>query len=118
MTTEFTQLNLRPELVQAVTERGYTIPTPIQSEMIPVMLTGRDVIGQAQTGTGKTAAFSLPILNNLEPGMFKWLHLAGGYGHLKYWPTEWQPCPVMRATRVDFEPANGRTPAGRNGAAL
>ncbi len=68
MTTEFTQLNLRPELVQAVAERGYTIPTPIQIEMIPVMLTGRDVIGQAQTGTGKTAAFSLPILNNLEAG--------------------------------------------------
>lgn len=68
MTTDFTQLNLRPELVQAVTERGYTIPTPIQSEMIPVMLTGRDVVGQAQTGTGKTAAFALPILNNLEAG--------------------------------------------------
>jgi len=43
--------------------------------------------------------------SNLEPGMFKWLHLAGGYGHLKYWPTEWQPCPVMRATRVEVEPA-------------
>jgi nitrate reductase alpha subunit len=52
-------------------------------------------------------------INNLEPGMFKWLHLAGGYGHLKYWPTEWQPCPVMRATRVDFEPANGKIPGGR-----
>ncbi|MDO8615814.1 MAG: molybdopterin-dependent oxidoreductase [Dehalococcoidia bacterium] len=38
---------------------------------------------------------------NLEPGMIKWLHLAGGYGHLKYWPTEWQPCPVARATRVE-----------------
>ncbi|HET9476361.1 MAG TPA: molybdopterin dinucleotide binding domain-containing protein, partial [Dehalococcoidia bacterium] len=41
--------------------------------------------------------------SNIEPGMFKWLHLAGGYGHLKYWPTEWQPCPVMRATRVEIE---------------
>jgi ATP-dependent RNA helicase DeaD len=67
MTTEFSVLNLRPELVQAVTERGYTEPTPIQSAIIPLMLAGADVIGQAQTGTGKTAAFALPILNNLEP---------------------------------------------------
>ena len=41
--------------------------------------------------------------NDAEPGMFKWLHLAGGYGHLKYWTTEWQPCPVMRNTRVAIE---------------
>jgi nitrate reductase alpha subunit len=51
-------------------------------------------------------------INNLEPGMFKWLHLAGGYGHLKYWPTEWQPCPAMRATRVDIAPADGSPPIG------
>ena len=38
--------------------------------------------------------------NDLEPGMIKWLHLAGGYGHLRYWVTEWQPSPVMRSTRV------------------
>jgi ATP-dependent RNA helicase DeaD len=68
MTTQFTDLNLRPELVQAVTALGYTEPTPIQAALIPVMLTGADVIGQAQTGTGKTAAFALPILHNLEPG--------------------------------------------------
>ena len=68
MTTDFTQLSLHPQLVQAVTERGYQTPTPIQSALIPVMLTGKDVIGQAQTGTGKTAAFALPLLNNLEPG--------------------------------------------------
>jgi ATP-dependent RNA helicase DeaD len=67
MTTEFTDLNLHPELVQAVTERGYASPTPIQAALIPVMLTGADVIGQAQTGTGKTAAFALPLLNNLQP---------------------------------------------------
>ncbi|GAB4322060.1 MAG: hypothetical protein Kow0010_02640 [Dehalococcoidia bacterium] len=41
--------------------------------------------------------------NDVEPGMFKWLHLAGGYGHLRYWATEWQPCPVMRGTRVAIE---------------
>jgi ATP-dependent RNA helicase DeaD len=64
MTTDFTSLNLRPELMQAITELGYTEPTPIQTGMIPLMLTGVDVIGQAQTGTGKTAAFAFPILNN------------------------------------------------------
>jgi ATP-dependent RNA helicase DeaD len=66
MTTEFSQLDLHPQLVQAVTELGYETPTPIQSGMIPVMLTGQDVIGQAQTGTGKTAAFALPILHRLS----------------------------------------------------
>jgi len=68
MTTEFNALNLRPELVQAVTALGYTEPTPIQAGIIPVMLSGADVIGQAQTGTGKTAAFALPILQNLQAG--------------------------------------------------
>ncbi|HEY2980150.1 MAG TPA: DEAD/DEAH box helicase [Anaerolineales bacterium] len=67
MTTEFSSLNLRPELVQAVTTLGYTEPTAIQAALIPVMLTGADVIGQAQTGTGKTAAFALPILQNFKP---------------------------------------------------
>ncbi|MCC6383042.1 MAG: molybdopterin-dependent oxidoreductase [Dehalococcoidia bacterium] len=43
--------------------------------------------------------------NDVEPGMIKWLHLAGGYGHLRYWVTEWQPSPVMRSTRVDVERA-------------
>jgi len=68
MTNEFTQLNLKPQLVQALTDLCHTIPTPIQSSIIPVMLSGKDVIGQAQTGTGKTAAFSLPILQNLAQG--------------------------------------------------
>ncbi len=68
MTTQFTDLNLRPELMQAIAALGHIEPTPIQAALIPVMLTGADVIGQAQTGTGKTAAFALPILNNLEPG--------------------------------------------------
>jgi ATP-dependent RNA helicase DeaD len=66
MTTAFTQLNLHPLLVQAVESLGFTTPTPIQSAMIPVMLAGQDVIGQAQTGTGKTAAFALPILHQLQ----------------------------------------------------
>ena len=68
MTTDFVGLSLHPELVQAVTELGYTEPTPIQSAIIPLMLDGHDVIGQAQTGTGKTAAFALPILQTLQPG--------------------------------------------------
>ncbi|MBI2757579.1 MAG: DEAD/DEAH box helicase [Chloroflexi bacterium] len=68
MTTEFTSLNLRPELVQTVTALGYTEPTPIQAALIPIMLTGVDVVGQAQTGTGKTAAFALPILHHLQHG--------------------------------------------------
>jgi ATP-dependent RNA helicase DeaD len=67
MTTDFTSLNLREELVQAITGLGYAEPTPIQSAIIPIMLTGADVIGQAQTGTGKTAAFALPILQNFTP---------------------------------------------------
>ena len=66
MTEDFNKLGLHPQLVQTVTERGYEQPTPIQSRVIPLMLAGRDVIGQAQTGTGKTAAFVLPILQNLK----------------------------------------------------
>jgi ATP-dependent RNA helicase DeaD len=67
MQTSFNDLNLHPQLLQAVIDLGYTEPTPIQSAIIPTMLTGRDVIGQAQTGTGKTAAFALPMLQNLVP---------------------------------------------------
>jgi ATP-dependent RNA helicase DeaD len=68
MITEFTELNLHPQLVQAVTEQGFVSPTPIQAGIIPLMLAGQDVLGQAQTGTGKTAAFALPMLHNLQPG--------------------------------------------------
>jgi ATP-dependent RNA helicase DeaD len=66
MTTDFSSLNLRDEIMQAINELGYAEPTPIQTGMIPLMLTGADVVGQAQTGTGKTAAFALPILHNLQ----------------------------------------------------
>lgn len=64
----FSDLNLPPSLMRSLTEAGYTNPTPIQNEMIPNMIAGRDVIGQAQTGTGKTAAFALPLLAGLSRG--------------------------------------------------
>ncbi len=60
------QLNLVPELVDAVADMGYTIATPIQAQAIPVVLAGRDLIGCASTGTGKTAAFLLPVLQMLR----------------------------------------------------
>src|ERR1051326_1170689 len=61
----FNDLGLTPELVRAVSEKGYSTPTPIQSQAIPLVLAGRDVLAGAQTGTGKTAAFVLPILQRL-----------------------------------------------------
>ncbi len=67
MTSEFEKLGLDPLLVQTVTGLGFEKPTPIQQEAIPVLLEGRNVVGQAQTGTGKTAAFSLPMLQKIEP---------------------------------------------------
>lgn len=62
---QFNDLGLAKSLLRAVTAEGYTTPTPIQSEVIPVMLAGRDVIGIAQTGTGKTASFVLPLLHRI-----------------------------------------------------
>src|SRR6266513_3913941 len=65
--SSFAELGLRPELLRAVTEAGYTTPTPIQTQAIPLILAGKDVMGGAQTGTGKTAGFALPILHKLAP---------------------------------------------------
>ena len=62
----FKDLNLKPELERALASLGYTIPTPIQEKSIPGLLEGQDLIGIAQTGTGKTAAFTLPILDLME----------------------------------------------------
>ena len=66
--SSFAELGLRPELLRAVTESGYVTPTPIQAQAIPLILAGKDVMGGAQTGTGKTAGFALPILQKLLPG--------------------------------------------------
>jgi ATP-dependent RNA helicase DeaD len=65
--TTFKDLGLSPAIQQALDELGYQDPTPIQEEAIPELLAGHDVIGQAQTGTGKTAAFGLPMLQYLDP---------------------------------------------------
>ncbi len=65
--TSFNELGLSPEILRAVTEAGYTTPTPIQAQAIPVVMAGLDVMGGAQTGTGKTAGFALPILQRLQP---------------------------------------------------
>ena len=62
----FAQLHLSEPLVHAISDLGYEVPTPIQLQTIPLLLAGKDVIGQAQTGTGKTAAFALPILEHLD----------------------------------------------------
>ena len=61
----FSKLGLSPKVVEGVRAAGYTEPTPIQLRAIPLILEGRDCIGCAQTGTGKTAAFALPILSRL-----------------------------------------------------
>ncbi|MDR0233464.1 MAG: DEAD/DEAH box helicase [Zoogloeaceae bacterium] len=63
----FVALGLVPELLKAIADAGYTTPTPIQVEAIPLILAGQDIMGGAQTGTGKTAAFTLPILQRLLP---------------------------------------------------
>jgi ATP-dependent RNA helicase DeaD len=67
----FEELNLPAPLLKAVTDLGYEQPSPIQAESIPALLEGRDLLGQAQTGTGKTAAFALPLLANLDPSSKK-----------------------------------------------
>src|SRR5437764_7384798 len=63
--TGFADLGIDPRLVEALTALGYEEPTPIQREAIPPLLAGHDLVGQAATGTGKTAAFALPLLQRL-----------------------------------------------------
>src|SRR5580704_11045875 len=65
---DFSELGLSPELLRAVSDAGYTTPTPIQQQAIPYVTAGRDVLGCAQTGTGKTAGFALPMIDKLTAG--------------------------------------------------
>jgi len=68
---KFSDLDLAPEIMRAIEEVGYTEPTPIQEQAIPVVIEGRDVLGIAQTGTGKTASFTLPMIHRLMKGRAK-----------------------------------------------
>ncbi len=65
---KFSDLGLGADVLQAVEDAGYTQPTPIQEKAIPIVLQGRDVLGCAQTGTGKTASFTLPMIDILAAG--------------------------------------------------
>lgn len=69
--TKFEELQLDDRIIRAITEMGFEEASPIQAQAIPVVLEGRDMIGQAQTGTGKTAAFGLPLLQNVDPKVKK-----------------------------------------------
>jgi hypothetical protein len=96
----FEELNLAPAIVKAVLEQGYENPTPIQAQAIPAVLTGKDLLAGAQTGTGKTAAFSLPILHRLTQGGTS--HPAGGIRDLQsaaacVWPLV--QIPLSRASQ-------------------
>ncbi|UBN54008.1 DEAD/DEAH family ATP-dependent RNA helicase [Pantoea agglomerans] len=67
--TTFADLGLNADILESLNGMGYVKPSPIQAECIPHLLAGRDVLGMAQTGSGKTAAFSLPLLNNIDPAL-------------------------------------------------
>ena len=89
----FSRFGLYSSILRAVQAKGYVEPTPVQVETIPAVLTGRDVIASAQTGTGKTAAFALPIINRLGP------HRAGGARVLVLEPTRELAAQVAEAFR-------------------
>ncbi|MBU7576125.1 MAG: DEAD/DEAH box helicase, partial [Hydrogenophaga sp.] len=97
----FDDLNLAPAIVQAVREHGYETPTPIQVEAIPAVLAGRDLPGGAQTGTGKTAAFTLPRLQRLS-GSERAKSRFGGVGirALELTPTRELAAPGEESGRV------------------
>ena len=62
----FKELNITEPILKAIEEKGYAVPTPIQGEAIPAALAKRDILGCAQTGTGKTASFAIPIIQHLQ----------------------------------------------------
>ncbi|HSV86401.1 MAG TPA: DEAD/DEAH box helicase [Levilinea sp.] len=71
MVLQFQHFGLQPQFMQAIEQMGFEQPTPIQAAAIPVLMNGNDVVGQAQTGTGKTAAYVLPMLQMIQPGLGK-----------------------------------------------
>ena len=66
----FSDFGLSSEVLQAISNMGFEEPTPIQEKAIPIIMQGRDIIGQAQTGTGKTMAFGIPIIERIDPRKF------------------------------------------------
>ena len=92
----FDALGLTPELLRAVADQGYTVPTPVQREAIPLVLAGRDILAGAQTGTGKTAAFVLPMLQILNaertPGWKSNGAPEPGRGSRRPFSELWHPC--------------------------
>ena len=71
MIENFNDFNLSKEVLKAVVEMGFEEPSPIQKQAIPTMLNNEDIIGQAQTGTGKTASFGIPLLQKIDPHLKK-----------------------------------------------
>jgi len=103
----FTELRLAEPIVRAVAREGYTSPTPIQSKAIPEILNGQDVLGCAQTGTGKTAAFALPILHRLAESASS-ANRSGGKGRPKNAPSARTPralviCPTRELATQIFD---------------
>lgn len=84
----FAEFGLEPKVLQAITELGFEEATPIQEQSIPLALTGSDLIGQAQTGTGKTAAFGIPSFRRLIAKTKKFWHLSW-HQHVS-WPFKYQ----------------------------
>lgn len=85
----FSKLGLSDPIVKAITELGYASPTPIQTKAIPVILSGKNVLGAAQTGTGKTASFVLPLLQMFADAQ-------------KFAPSEYAPLSLHRPVNLPF----------------
>ncbi|MGV6814829.1 MAG: DEAD/DEAH box helicase [Phycisphaerales bacterium] len=99
---KFNQLGLREHIVRAVADKGYEIPSPIQAQSIPVTMQGHDVFGCAQTGTGKTCAFALPILHRLSDPNNK-PHRSRRNGHAGRSPRALVLCPTRELAMQIFE---------------
>ena len=68
---KYVDSGIHPDILKAILDMGFEVMTPIQERAIPVLLEGKDIIGQAQTGTGKTAAFAIPMIQRIDPGLRK-----------------------------------------------